>query len=553
MTPEEAQRLEAMERRQAAIERRLALLESRLKVKSEATRDVHGERNRRPPLEAAFGLTWTSRIGVITLVLALAFFFEYAFENHWITGWGRIALGWSCGSAALFFGERFWRGGQRTFAQGLTAAGIAFWYLSFWAAFTLYQLIAQPAAFGMMLLTTGAAAALALRYEGAAIAGMALASGYATPFLLGRHEQSWFVLLYSLVVAMAGLAIAGRRGWSSTAGIAFLGFWLAYRAWISPGGVLAPVLLVLTGSFLLFLGWPVWRARYRGQLLRLMDLGILALDAAFYFGFCYALLEINYSSWLGLFAVAVALVQAAAARLLWGRDSRGSTLAAGVAWALLVLAVPIQFAGYRITLAWALEAAAIAWIGVRLQQARAVYASAAVFVLVLARLAFLDSGMYSNPAAYPELVNARFLVFAVCAFAFWATARWVRQGRYAMLAYVAGHAVLLWGLCLEAVGWAARTAAPQDLRSVASTGISVLIAAYAVVLVAGGVFQRHAPTRLLGVALIGLVVLKLYLYDVWLLPQFYRMAAFGILGLLLLLMSYFYSRFRQSVENWWRP
>jgi hypothetical protein len=31
------------------------------------------------------------------------------------------------------------------------------------------------------------------------------------------------------------------------------------------------------------------------------------------------------------------------------------------------------------------------------------------------------------------------------------------------------------------------------------------------------------------------------------------MAAFGILGVLLLVMSYFYSRFRGSVETWWRP
>jgi uncharacterized membrane protein len=48
-------------------------------------------------------------------------------------------------------------------------------------------------------------------------------------------------------------------------------------------------------------------------------------------------------------------------------------------------------------------------------------------------------------------------------------------------------------------------------------------------------------------------VAKLYLYDVWLLGQFYRMAAFAILGVLLLAMSYLYSRFRGSIQNWWRP
>jgi uncharacterized membrane protein len=241
------------------------------------------------------------------------------------------------------------------------------------------------------------------------------------------------------------------------------------------------------------------------------------------------------------------------ARLLWRRDTAGTLLAAAVAWALLVLAAPIQLVGYRITIAWALEGGAIAWIGTRLADRRAVYGSAAVFTLVLARLAFVDSAMYAGPGDYSLLANARFLTFAVSAAAFWGAACWVRRGPFALLAYAAGHGVLLWGLGLEAVGWAARVATPQNFTSVASTSISVLIAAYAVALVAAGVFQRHAPTRLLGAALIGLVIGKLYLYDVWLLGQFYRMAAFAILGVLLLVMSYFYSRSRGSVETWWRP
>ena len=128
-----------------------------------------------------------------------------------------------------------------------------------------------------------------------------------------------------------------------------------------------------------------------------------------------------------------------------------------------------------------------------------------------------------------------------------------RTGRRAGFVYLAAHSVLLWGLCLEAVDWAARTASPENFRSFASASISILAGGYALLLVAAGAARAHAFTRLLGMALIGLVVLKLYLYDVWLLGQFYRMAAFAILGVLLLAMSYLYSRFRASIESWWRP
>ena len=139
-------------------------------------------------------------------------------------------------------------------------------------------------------------------------------------------------------------------------------------------------------------------------------------------------------------------------------------------------------------------------------------------------------------------MNARFVAFAAAAVAFWAVAWWIREGRLATGAYTTGHIVMLWGLTLEAFGWAARTASPENFRSVASTAVSVIAAAYAVLLVAGGAGWKHAGSRLMGMGLIGLVVLKLYLYDVWLLGPFYRMAAFAILGVMLLVMSYVYSR-----------
>src|SRR5690242_3666297 len=185
-----------MVRRQTDLDARLAGIEAVLKITPQPV--TQSEPIRTPPaqaipepasqlqpektsrrLETAFGLTWLSRVGVITVVLALAFFFEYAFENHWITEWGRVVLGLACGAASLLFGERMWRAGERTFGQALTAAGIAFLYLSFWAAYALYHLIGQPAAFALMLLTTSAAGALALRYEGPAIAALGLAGGYA--------------------------------------------------------------------------------------------------------------------------------------------------------------------------------------------------------------------------------------------------------------------------------------------------------------------------------------------------------------------------------------
>ena len=127
----------------------------------------------------------------------------------------------------------------------------------------------------------------------------------------------------------------------------------------------------------------------------------------------------------------------------------------------------------------------------------------------------------------------------------WAAARWMPRGRAALATYVGGHFALLWGLALEALGWTDRHAAADSLRNAESTAVSILLAAYALALVGAGVFTGTAVNRALGLGLLAIVVAKLYLYDVWSLGLFYRMAAFAALGVLLLVTSYLYSRWRQ--------
>jgi uncharacterized membrane protein len=602
VTPEERERFEALERRVAELERRFQPKHHHVRFLRPA-----------PRWEVTFGLNWISRIAVVTVVLALAFFFQYAFEIRLIGETGRVALGLTCGAGEFAASEIFFRKGQRAYAQALGAAGAAFFYLSIWAAFGLYHLISQAEALILMVVTTAAAGFLALRYDSPAVALLGFAGGFATPLLLRGGDQPWFVLSYALVLSGGAVAAARARQWRwpealavagaavlylnelparpffavfvlaayavfalssnsvvfiaaeilapvalatiwapgetglaaalllaavglairpATATGAFTGFWLAYGFWYADSGYTP--LAVLTGAYALFLAWPLWRRARLG----LGGMIALALNAGFFFGASYGLVRGSYEPWVGLFAVGIAIAQAAAARLLWNADRRAALLAAGTAWVILILAAPIQFAGYRVTVTWAAEAAAMVWIGVRLNERRAIRAGVALLALVVARLAVSDGRM----AVHGALVNSRFLAFTATAAAFWAAAWWVRRGRTAAASYEIGHTVMLWGLILEAISWSSRTASPENLASVTSTAISVVAATYAVLLVAGGAAWGHAGSRLSGIALIGIVVLKLYLYDVWLLEAFYRMAAFAILGVMLLAMSYLYSR-----------
>jgi uncharacterized membrane protein len=78
------------------------------------------------------------------------------------------------------------------------------------------------------------------------------------------------------------------------------------------------------------------------------------------------------------------------------------------------------------------------------------------------------------------------------------------------------------------------------------------MAVYASALVVAGVALRSALNRILGLGLFALVIMKLYLLDVWSLSRGFRITAFLALGGLLLLVSYLYSRYKPALERLWR-
>jgi len=93
---------------------------------------------------------------------------------------------------------------------------------------------------------------------------------------------------------------------------------------------------------------------------------VLSLNAVAYYGAVYKLLTVDYHAYLGLFTVALGGLYVALGVELWRqapaerRDERPVLLTLGVALTLITLAAPIQFTAYRITIGWAVEAAALA-------------------------------------------------------------------------------------------------------------------------------------------------------------------------------------------------
>ena len=608
-----------------------------------------GAQREQQQLETRLGLTWINRIGVLTLVIGVAFFFKYAFDNQWIGETGRVVLGVLIGLVTLVVGDLVWRRGQKVFAQGLCGLGASILYLSFYASFGFYHLLPQAAAFVLMAMLTALSGALALRYDSIAIGALAMLGGYATPLLLSTGQDapwtffsylllidvgavamarprrwrpldllafiatvvlyaSWFdrwftpekrvvgtvavlafyalfafvqwrpvscaaqvlagialvvtwpqatpYLALSLVVGLAGLVMAERVD-QSIALLSLVTFWGGYGLWVGLNGEPNETtgILLLTTGFAMYLAWLFLELFVRRREVRIQHLAILALNGIVYYGCAYALLKPHNGAWLGLLAVSVAGVHLVLGISLWkiraaaGYDARPVLLALGVALGFLTLAVPIQFTGFSITMSWALEAAALTWISRRTQQHQVSVGAAAVYVLVFFRLYAIDAWLPQSHL----LVNSRFVTFVVSAISCWLGAWWLKNERLAAaVAYVAGHFILVSTCLLEWNDAVDAAVNPENRVGVFAVGASILMAVYGTILISIGVTHRSALNRLLGLLLMAIVILKLYFYDVWEASRLFRTAAFMFLGLLLLLTSYLYSRYRVAIENWWK-
>ena len=342
-----------------------------------------------PALETTFGLSWLNRVGVVTLIFGVGFLFKLAVDSQWIGPAVRVALGVAAATLSLFLGEWISLRGQKTFARGLTGLGLALLYLSFYAGFGFYHLLPQTTAFLLMCLTTAAAAMLALHYDSQAVALLGLAGGYLTPVLLSTGENHMWVLAgYTSMLNLGALAIARVKRWPALEYLAWPATALLFLGWASQW-LDDETRLAAWGwlclSFALFFAASVLGAR----------LWLLALNTGAYFAGTYVLLDHQYHSSMGAFTFVLAACHALLAKAVWNRDRHLGELTTAIAMVLLTLAIPIQFVGFRITMLWSLEAAALTWVGARFDRPRLQMAASLVFALVLIRLVALDSAMYS--------------------------------------------------------------------------------------------------------------------------------------------------------------
>src|SRR5438477_11738397 len=67
--------------------------------------------------EQFFGGRFLLGAGALAFLIGVTFFLKYAFDNGWVGPTGRVSMGLAGGVVFLILSERFWRAGQKYYAE----------------------------------------------------------------------------------------------------------------------------------------------------------------------------------------------------------------------------------------------------------------------------------------------------------------------------------------------------------------------------------------------------------------------------------------------------
>jgi len=552
--------------RLASIERRLEILEQRLGIRSVAVGAPPAQAREgaplhtkpRPTVESIIGAHWLNRVGIAALLIGVAFFLKYAFDNEWIGPAARVGIGVIAGTALLIWSDRFHKRGHQLFAHSLDVVAVGILYLSIWASSETYDLIPTAGAFGAMAIVSLALVVLAIRHQSEFLAGLALTSGFLTPVLLSTGTNRELALFsYVALLDVAALVVVTLYPWMRALAVGFFGTLFLYVGWYSSFYTreqMPRTIAFITLFLLLFAVVPLLR-RWEDRGIAAATLLILPFANAFAY-FAELSWIVQDSSRLAKYAVALSaffLILSFALQLRGGEENAAAAHLA-ISLGFVTIAIPLQFHAVWITIGWLAEAAALLLISRRRVedsgpplsgQPRAAVLQAPFRILGSFALAAGVFRLLFIEHFHPEhlLLNMRALTYAMAVAIFSGIAMAARDRRMWRFAVTALNVLALIALTAELSDTFMSRIIVRDFAW------SALWMLYGAALMILG-FQRHEPfLRWLALILIGLTIGKVFLYDLSMLQRIYRILSFIILGILLLAISFAYQKKWISVSQ----
>ena len=107
------------------------------------------------------------------------------------------------------------------------------------------------------------------------------------------------------------------------------------------------------------------------------------------------------------------------------------------------------------------------------------------------------------------------------------------------------YITIIWVLSAEMITWLSILQYPETFK----LGLSILWGVYALVLIVLGIWKKKKHLRIGGIGLFAVTLAKLFLYDIAGLNTISKTIVFLSLGLLLLIISFLYNKYKSIINN----
>ena len=165
------------------------------------------------------------------------------------------------------------------------------------------------------------------------------------------------------------------------------------------------------------------------------------------------------------------------------------------------------------------------------------------------RYAYINGGSNEYFDVNFNYILVRYLLWGSVAFALWAifknTKSIIENTKFHIFLEMVIHISILNFLSNELVTWM-DIAGYQDIFKL---GLSILWSVYSLLLVSLGIYQKKKYLRISALVLFGVTLAKLFLYDISNLSTISKTVVLIVLGLLLLIISFLYNKFKDKISD----
>jgi len=360
-----------------------------------------------------------AKFGLLILFIGVSFLLKYAAERVTIPIELRLAGVVLADLALLGFGWRI-RLTRRGIALPVQGAALAILMLVVFGAFQRYQLIPGGMAFALLFGLTVSTCLLAVLQDALWLAVFGICGGFAAPLMVSTGQGSHVALFSYYALLNAGvLAIAFKRSWRALNLLGFAFTFVIGSAWglrqYQPADFAsAEAFLIL--FFVFYVAVAIaWAGQQARKSQSYVDATLVFATPVIATALQYGLVRDQHFG-MSLSVLALALFYMALALKMWRYRGSSRTLliesflALGVVFGTLT--VPFALDARWTSGAWAMEGAAIVWIGLR--QRRVLTWSFGLLVQAGAWMFFID-GMVTREGS--SNVWLGFLLLAGAAFA----------------------------------------------------------------------------------------------------------------------------------------